>query len=141
MMIMHIIFDPWLELRWNTCPCEIYIPLWGFSLFEWIWCFCSCSLETKCKMILISFIGFVNSIFVLSFLIVAFWEKWCFDWFRDWFFTKHVHNFLSIFIYYTYTIVIHNFLSILCLRTSKILSWGELISAIIFFLLIVIVFL
>ena len=52
MMIMHIIFDfmgndlqnwfltySWLELRWNTCQCEIYTPLTSFPLFEWIQCF------------------------------------------------------------------------------------------------------
>ena len=85
MLIMHNIFDLmgndlrnwfmtylWLELRWNTCLFEIYTPLRGFSLFEWIQCFLWCFLETKCEMILTSFFGSENSIIVHSFLIVAF---------------------------------------------------------------------
>ena len=63
----------WLELRRNTCLCENYTPLRGFPLFKWIRYFLWCSLETKCESILISF-GFVNFIFVLSFLIIVFWK-------------------------------------------------------------------
>ena len=61
----------WLELRWNTSMCENYTPLRGFPLFVWIRCFLLCSLETKCELILI-LVGFVNFIFVFSFLMVVF---------------------------------------------------------------------
>jgi len=111
----------WLELRWNSCLCEIYTPLRCFPLFEWIQCFLWCFLETKCKMILISFLIMWNPSLCFHFSLLHF-EKCCSDQFGDWFFTKHVHNFCN------YTIIICNF-SLLCFRTSKILGWGELISA------------
>ena len=67
----------WLELWWNNCLHENYAPLRGFPLPEWIGCFLLYSLETKCELMLISF-GSVNFLFVLSFLIVAFWKKMLF---------------------------------------------------------------
>jgi len=144
MMIMYFIFDlmvnelqNWFMAyqRWNwdeTLACVNYTPLRGFPLFEWIRCFLWCSLETKCELILISF-GYVNFIFVLSFLTVECLKKVVLI-------TLEVDSLQIKFIvygvetlkhfYYTYTILIRCFLSILCLRTSKILGWGELISVI-----------
>ena len=113
MMIMHIIFDLmgddlqnwfmtylWLELRWNTCMCEIYTPLRGFPLFECIQCFLWCSLETKFKLILISFLVLWISSLCFHFSLLHF-EKFCSDQFRDWFFKKHVHSFFEVCIIYT----------------------------------------
>ena len=112
-----------LELRWNTCLCKNYTPLRDFPLFEWIRCFLLCSLETKCKLILISF-GSVNFIFVLSFLTIEYLKNVVLI-------TLEVDSLQVMFIvfgveilkhFYTHIIVICSCFSILCLRTNKILG-------------------
>ena len=87
MMIMHIIFDlmgndlqnwfmtyQWLELRWNTCLCENYTPLMRFSSIWMHPVFPLVFFRNKMRNDLNLIFGSVNSIFVLSFLIVAFWK-------------------------------------------------------------------
>ena len=117
----------WLELIWNTCLWELYIFEMFSSIFEWIRCFLLCFLETKCKLIIISFwlceihlCSFISHCCILKHVVLI---------------SLGIESLKSLFIafeaylFYTSTIIIFSF-SILCLRTSKILVWGELISAI-----------
>ena len=64
----------WLELIWNTFMCENYTPLTRFSSVWMNLVFPLMFFRNKMQNYLNLICGSVNSIFVLSFLIVAFWK-------------------------------------------------------------------